>query len=74
VVVVYGELAMFANSKGAQEAPRLVKSLTGQLLRVPCLAVDDIRASFASREENRNVEHQRSSSETSFQRIIMYKL
>jgi hypothetical protein len=59
VAAVCGGLAMFPNSKAAYEAPRLAKPLTGQLLCVPGLAVDEIvpaeyRACFTSREENRD--------------------
>jgi acetyl esterase/lipase len=60
VATVCGGLAMFPNSKEAQEAPKLAKPLTGQFLCLPCLAVDEIvpdeyRASFTSREENKDV-------------------
>jgi acetyl esterase/lipase len=60
IAAVCGGLAMFPDSKEAQEAPKLAKHLTGQFLCVPGVAVEEIvpaeyRAFFTSREENSNV-------------------
>jgi acetyl esterase/lipase len=59
VAAVCGGLAMFPNSKEAQEVPKLAKPLTGQLLCVPGLLVEDTvpaeyKAIFTSREDNKN--------------------
>lgn len=61
VSAVCGGLAMFPESKEAQEAPKLSKPLTGQFLCVPMLVVEETipeeyRASFTSREDNKNAE------------------
>jgi acetyl esterase/lipase len=61
VAAVCGGLAMFPNLKEAQEAPKLAKLPTGQLLCAPGLAVEEIvpaeyKASFTALEDNRNIE------------------
>jgi acetyl esterase/lipase len=61
LATVCGGLAMFSDSREAQDAPKLAKPLTGQFLFVPCIAMDEIvpeqyKALFTSREENKNVE------------------
>lgn len=60
IATVCGGLAMFPNSKEAQEAPKLAKPLTGQFLSLPLVAVEETvpaeyNVSFTSREENANV-------------------
>lgn len=60
MAAVCGGIAMFPDSKEAQEAPKLAKPLTGQFLCLPCVAVDEIvpaeyKALFTSREDNKDV-------------------